>query len=178
MRLPRLRLRLWWLMAVIAAVGLFLGACIEVPRLRKLIAIYRGRAESHARLEQQALYQLNDESECLACWSALAAERENKAETVGAPKPDAIESWAELACQAREQAAWHAKLVTSWEKQVEYHDLMRQKWQRAARYPWLSVKPDPPPPVSATGDPLLKLYTRAFVPHKNVKGDPETRLSR
>jgi hypothetical protein len=110
------------------------------------MSIYRGRAESHARLEHQALYHLNDESECLAFWSALAAEREKKAETLRAPKPDAIESWAELACQAREQAAWHAKLVTSWEKQAEYHGWMRRKWQRAVGYLWLSVEPDPPPP--------------------------------
>jgi hypothetical protein len=146
MRLPRLRLRLWWLMAVIAAIGLFLGACIEVPRLRKLIPIYRSRAKSYGRLEQQALYRLNDESECRDFWSALADEREKKAEALGTPKPDAVESWAELASQAREQAAWHAKLVTSLEKEVAYQARMRQKWHRAAVYPWLSVEPDPLPP--------------------------------
>jgi hypothetical protein len=26
---------------------------------------------------------------------------------------------------------------------VKYHDDMRLKWERAARYPWLSVEPDP-----------------------------------
>jgi hypothetical protein len=146
MRLPRLRLRLWWLMAVIATIGLLLGACIEIPRLRRLMSIYRGRAESHARLEHQALYHLNDESECLAFWSALATEREKQAQTLGAAKPDAIESWAELACQAREQALWHAKLVSSSKQAAEYHARMRQKWNRLSAYPWLSVEPDPPPP--------------------------------
>jgi hypothetical protein len=146
MRLPRLRLRLWGAMAVIAAIGLYLGAYINVPRLRKLIPIYRGRAESHAWLEQQARYQLHDESECLAFWSALANERQKKADTLGAPKPDGVESWAELVSQAREQAAWHARLISSWDKKAQYHARMRQKWQRSARYPWLSVEPDPPEP--------------------------------
>ena len=31
-----------------------------------------------------------------------------------------------------------------WE--AAYHDRMRQKWERAARYPWLPVAPDSPPP--------------------------------
>jgi hypothetical protein len=28
----------------------------------------------------------------------------------------------------------------------EYHDAMRIKYERAARYPWLPVEPDPPEP--------------------------------
>jgi hypothetical protein len=27
-----------------------------------------------------------------------------------------------------------------------YHQAMREKWERAARRPWLSVEPDPPEP--------------------------------
>jgi dsDNA-binding SOS-regulon protein len=146
MWLRRLRLRLWWLMSVIAAIGLLLGAYIEVPRLRKLVPIYRSRAKSHEWLEQQAVRQQNDESECLAFWSALATEREKQAQTLGAAKPDAIESWAELACQAREQALWHTKLVSSSKQAAEYHARMRQKWNRLSAYPWLSAEPDPPPP--------------------------------
>ena len=29
---------------------------------------------------------------------------------------------------------------------AEYHYRMRQKWERTAAWPWLSVEPDPPPP--------------------------------
>ena len=29
---------------------------------------------------------------------------------------------------------------------ADYHFRMRQKWERAAAWPWLSVEPDPPPP--------------------------------
>jgi hypothetical protein len=28
-----------------------------------------------------------------------------------------------------------------------YHERLRLKYERAARYPWLLVEPDPPPPV-------------------------------
>src|SRR4051812_42601210 len=33
----------------------------------------------------------------------------------------------------------------SW-KRVSYHAALRRKCERAARYPWLPVPPDPPPP--------------------------------
>jgi hypothetical protein len=29
---------------------------------------------------------------------------------------------------------------------VEYHDSMRLKYERAARFPWLAIEPDPPDP--------------------------------
>lgn len=32
------------------------------------------------------------------------------------------------------------------EKQAAYHDSLRGKYERAARYPWLPVAPDPPEP--------------------------------
>jgi hypothetical protein len=135
-------------MTAIAAVALVLGACIELPRLHKLSLIYRRRAESHASLEQQTLYHLGDERECLAFWSALADQRRKSAETPGAPRPDAVESWAELASQAREQASWHAKLVSLWDSKAQYHARMRQKWQRSARYPWISAEMDTNPPYA------------------------------
>lgn len=146
MPLPRVRLRLWWMMAVIAAVGLLLGAWVEVPRLREASRIRREWAEQHARLEQRGLAQLKVQVECQDFWSALAAEREKKADTFGSPKPDAVESWSELASQATQQAAWHAQQVASLEKEATYHGRMRRKWQRAAIYPWLSVEHDPPSP--------------------------------
>src|SRR4051812_43881044 len=31
-------------------------------------------------------------------------------------------------------------------RRTEYHAAMRRKYERAARYPWLPVPPDPPPP--------------------------------
>ncbi len=31
-------------------------------------------------------------------------------------------------------------------RRAAYHARMRQKYERAARYPWLPIEPDPPPP--------------------------------
>jgi hypothetical protein len=31
------------------------------------------------------------------------------------------------------------------QKQADYHGRLRRKYERAARYPWLPVAPDPPP---------------------------------
>jgi hypothetical protein len=74
MRRLRVRLRIWRLMAAIAATGLVLGAWIEVPRLRALSRSYRGRAAHYAELERRALLERKQQGECLAFWSALAAE--------------------------------------------------------------------------------------------------------
>ncbi len=32
-------------------------------------------------------------------------------------------------------------------RDIEYHDLLRQKYEYSASHLWLPVKPDPPPPV-------------------------------
>jgi hypothetical protein len=145
MRLPRVRLRLWWIMAVIAAVGLTLGVYVEIPRLRSLSQVYQGRAQAHADLERAAIRQKNTENENLGFWAELAAERRKKVET-GAPRPDSDESWEDAANRSKEQAAWHAKEVVTFDKRADYHGSMRRKWLRAAGYPWLSVASDSAPP--------------------------------
>ena len=33
-----------------------------------------------------------------------------------------------------------------WRPRADYHGTMRRKYERAARYPWLAVAPDPPEP--------------------------------
>ena len=39
----------------------------------------------------------------------------------------------------RYDASWHAR-------RAEYHEALRDKYERAARYPWIYVEPDPPEP--------------------------------
>ena len=84
-------------------------------------------------------------------WSALAVDRRKRAESSRSPAvpdgpPDAVETWAELATQAKDQAAWHTVRVAEATARVPYHTRMKRKWERAARYPWLPVEPDPAPP--------------------------------
>ncbi len=40
-----------------------------------------------------------------------------------------------------------AEAVAEWlDRSIPYHEAMRWKWEEAARYPWLTVEPDPPEP--------------------------------
>ena len=153
MQRPRVRLRLWWSMAAIAVTGFFLGAWKEVPRLRSLSSIYRGRAAHYAELERRALFEVKRQGECLAFWSALAAEREKTGGAFDSSSrpgggPDTVESWAERVSRTKAQAAWHAREVAFWERMVAHYARMRQKWERSAVYPWLPVELDPPEPES------------------------------
>jgi hypothetical protein len=45
-----------------------------------------------------------------------------------------------------EDAALHAILMPRRRELVPYHRRIRQKWERAASYPWRPVDPDPPGP--------------------------------
>jgi hypothetical protein len=36
--------------------------------------------------------------------------------------------------------------VEVFREEADYHGMLRRKYERAARYPWLSVAPDPPRP--------------------------------
>ena len=37
-------------------------------------------------------------------------------------------------------------MFASEQRRADYHGAMRRKYERAARYPWLPVEPDPPEP--------------------------------
>jgi hypothetical protein len=137
-------------MAAIAATGLVLGDWIEVPRLRALSRSYRGRAAHYGELERRALLERKQRGECLAFWSALAAEREKTGGVLDSPsrpdgRPVAVESWAERVSRTREQAAWHAKELALCERRATHYARMRRKRARSAVFPWLPPEPDPGP---------------------------------
>jgi len=57
-----------------------------------------------------------------------------------------IASYSEREKRARDRAA---RLWGDWTRYFKYsshHAAMKQKYQHAARYPWLPIAPDPPPP--------------------------------
>jgi hypothetical protein len=47
---------------------------------------------------------------------------------------------------SRAPYVWLGPMGTLWERQGEWHWAMKRKYERAARYPWLPVAPDPPEP--------------------------------
>ena len=97
-RLPRLRLSLRWMMALVAVVALGLW----VERMRELSQIYEMTSRSY-------------ESLCLPVFSV--------------------------------DTALPAGEIEDWERRYrEYQGAMREKYRRAARFPWLPVAPDLPYP--------------------------------
>jgi hypothetical protein len=158
MKRLRVHWRLWWQMALIAAIGLGLGAWIEVPRLRDRSQSYRRWAERYAEMEQQALREQDKQRECRDYWAALGTEREKKGETLVSSsrrdgEPDANESWVERVARTKQQAAWHAREASVWERKARSFAQQRAKCQRFANYPWLSMEPDLTEPDSSNPEP-------------------------
>jgi hypothetical protein len=151
MRPPRVQFTVRRTMIAVAIIACFLGGSIEFIRLRRLAKDYRVRAARHAKMERQFEHFLSDQGACLGYWSTLAADREKEAEQArshrapNGPK-NAVESWAELSVQARDQAAFHARLISKMKPKAAYYTSMRQKWERATFRPWEYVQPDSAPP--------------------------------
>src|SRR5262245_38390663 len=54
-------------------------------------------------------------------------------------------SWTPEALQDGSAAQWYKDYTKHFDvRWMKYHAVMRRKYERAARYPWLSVAPDPP----------------------------------
>ena len=48
--------------------------------------------------------------------------------------------------RSREREDYFSVIDAIWRPRVDYHGTVRRKYERAARYPWLAVAPDPPEP--------------------------------
>jgi hypothetical protein len=162
MPLPRFRIRT--LMIAVAVVGVTLVIAPEASRLWRLSGLYRNRASDFASSEKQvrgiarrfealaqkALVQaktyrsgrvpddedpdtkktLQDFREAMKTMDATSAE-------------DPLDVGAGLMDEAVEQ---YTEEVKNCDMAATYFGNMRRKYERAARYPWLSVPPDPPQP--------------------------------
>lgn len=121
MRLPRFRFTVRGMMIVVAIIGTgFGGYRMHRHRLRSL-----GRAQSHAE----------SESHCSFMWSEVPAYPDFRwpGDLRPSRTPDEIRKAVEVA-------------RSSWDRKIEYHAARRRKYERAARYPWFPVAPDPPEP--------------------------------
>lgn len=127
MRLPRWRFRLRGLMVAIAAAATALWVGLEVSRLGAASEGYRRVAEHLAREEAFARELSETYRGMAASWRQMFA--------LGVPPLDSRATAAER--EARE-------VGDTCQASVDYHAAMRAKYERAARYPWLPVAPDPP----------------------------------
>jgi hypothetical protein len=136
MNLPRVRFTIQRLMIAVAIAGLILGIAIGGVRLLRRHGQFQGLAEMHAKIA--GIWREEEQS-----WSRVVALCEVMMRGEGdggffgfGPRKDSY----------RAKAVHYRAAVAKAVLKVSYRDAMRSKYQRAARYPWLSVEPDPPEP--------------------------------
>jgi hypothetical protein len=115
----QLRLTTRQLMVIVAMVGLALACGIEGARLRRLSKVYALQARINngvATIYQKAADQGRLETYCVRC---------DGEEIQDSPSPARRVKWRTISA---------------------HYIRLRQKYERAARCPWLSISPDPPEP--------------------------------
>jgi hypothetical protein len=117
MRMSRRRLKVRTLMIAVAIVAILLGAMVELPRLWNLRQQYLGFAAKYGYWETRLNGAVDLRQEITYYSIRLPRGPE--------PSPDRL---------ARMKA------------EASYFAGLRAKYERAARFPWLPVEPDPPEP--------------------------------
>jgi hypothetical protein len=110
------------------------GCTLSLGRLWQKVGHMRAHAALHARAEREALAFATDAEVNLVDTAML----------MSGPSP-----WEPRMSitQIHERASKLAEQMrASWWKRATYHAALRRKYERAARYPWLPVEPDPPEP--------------------------------
>lgn len=134
MGLPRVRFTVRWLMVAVAFVALALG--VEVTRRRW--AEFRQRAKSYAAMEQY-------ERSLLDGWSTVVRREDGRAVAIRGP----------IAIQVPSHRGGYDEIrvtptpgydAANLRLRADYHARLKRKYERATRYPWLPVAPDPPEP--------------------------------
>jgi hypothetical protein len=129
---PRIRIRT--LMVAVAAMAVLLGCALAI---RRRGTDFRGRVHHHAgelqtiadEIVRFAIREAGDPD--LVEWEHFWFD--NGPEPVPKPpRPGDAEKW----------RAWEENR----EQRIAYHAAMYHKYERAARYPWLPISADPPPP--------------------------------
>jgi hypothetical protein len=127
MRLPRFTTR--QLMAVVAVCGVASGLGVMAWRS----SVYRSLAARHSRHEEGMRREVEELEENLA----NVPDRIAKSREAGDVEEE--EAW------LRGVTQWQEKL-SPYRREIQRAGQLREKYERAARYPWLPVAPDPPEP--------------------------------
>jgi hypothetical protein len=139
MRLPRMTTRRW--MLVVGVFALAIGGTIEGVRLKRRHDEFVAKCEHHTE-RKQFLEMLERYGDVFARGYSLGPfdedilEREQK-------------SFQPVWSSAEEKEAFLAskqQFLQGITPRLAYHATMARKYERAARYPWLPVEPDPPEP--------------------------------
>jgi hypothetical protein len=119
LRLPPMTTRRW--MIAVAVVGLLLAGCIGGYRLKRLHDHFLQRAQDHAMME-------------IANRKSERAHRE------------LFEMRGGFGPGSETLRAKSLRDIVFFSRTASYHAAMAQKYEYAARHPWLPVAPDPPEP--------------------------------
>lgn len=126
MRLTRFQVSIRWMMAAVAVAALVIGGSLEYARLGSLGREYVGRAINARRALNYASRSAGWTEETWRAEVRRIDEMERASDgwfKIGRPTHPA---------RARRQVAYWGPIVA--------------KYERAARFPWLAVEPDPPRP--------------------------------
>jgi hypothetical protein len=132
MRPPRLRFTVRRMMTLVAASAIALGCWLEVSRLRRVSAARRRDAASYAASEALARKFAQQSSQRRQEFLE-EAERLRRSDSPFASEMERVAS--RLADQS-----------SSYRRNAAHWAMMHKKYERAARSPWFSLAPDPPPP--------------------------------
>jgi hypothetical protein len=142
MPLPRLQFTVRRIMIVVAIVAVALGAN-DLRRRKVRYDALRSTHEWRGR-SSMSLAELH---------ASTAAANEREVERLRAavrsghdtPRPEA-EAAAQITSNIEGAAAIERAAERQFRARARFHELLRKKYERAARYPWLVVEPDPPEP--------------------------------
>jgi hypothetical protein len=147
------------MMVVVAIVGVSLGVATEANRLLRLSGSHRAQAADHGRKREflrltramnsallaETIEDRRDWRERMERWRSGPGPRVELVIGPGELKAD----WAyfertlgNLDSNIRSSASE----IERSSRRLDYHDSLISKYERAARYPWLPVAPDPPEP--------------------------------
>jgi hypothetical protein len=138
MRRPRLRFTIRKLMIAVLVASLGFWSV----KLWLLSRDYARRAKAYEAAETQ--YR-SVRGLFLAVTSSYAQDAANSSAMLASSEAPFLGS-EELAKRSRDLAASLLANAREPERKMAYYGALKRKYQRAARYPWLSVAPDPPEP--------------------------------
>jgi hypothetical protein len=121
--MPRFRLSIRWMMVAVALVGVAFGG----EEFRRRRASFLFEAEIYGEVESDFAKSAREGSRRCGAWR------------IGRSSEELREHRAQ---EEVFQASWRAEAQAN----ATYYRSLRLKYERAARYPWLSVAPDPPAP--------------------------------
>ena len=142
MPLPRFQFTVRRMMIVVAIAAVALGA-----------NDLRWRRDRYDALRSTHEWRARGSSTSAEGHSSTAAANEREVERLRAairaghyPLRPAAEAVAQITSNIEGAASIERAAERQFRARARFHELLRKKYEHAARYPWLAVEPDPPEP--------------------------------